>query len=116
MNVFEKIKSDAIAFDKCKFNAEILGQLAKNNPELKRLQITSCDVTGEADLSAFTNLDELHLIYTLENNDELVNLTKGLKIKKLIISGDMASSKEAKQYIGKLKSAGVKVEILGPVI
>jgi hypothetical protein len=116
MNVFDKVKSDAIAFDKCKFNVDILGQLAKNNENLKRLQITSCDVTGAIDLSIFTKLEELHLVYTLDSVEELKTMISEVKLKKLLISGDLAGSKEAKSLLGALKSKGLKVEIVGPVI
>jgi aspartate carbamoyltransferase catalytic subunit len=39
-----------------------------------------------------------------------------VKLKKLLISGDLAGSKEAKSLLGALKSKGLKVEIVGPVI
>ena len=116
MNVFDKIKSDAIAFNKCKFNVDILAQLAKNNEELKKLQITSCDVTGSIDLSIFTKLEELHLVYTLDSIEDLKTMIGEIKLKKLLISGDMAGSKEAKALLGSFKSKGMKIEIVGPVI
>jgi hypothetical protein len=58
-------------------------------------------------------IDELHLIYTLDPSD-LEKALQGVNVKKLILSGDLVS--ENKDYIKSLRSQGVKIEIVGPVI
>lgn len=111
---FENIKTDSIAFDKCKFDNTALSDMAKSNNEIKKLQIISCDANN-FDLSPFENLEELHLIYTLDSLEELSQIIETLNLSKLVISGDLVSGKEGKSYLNELKRK-MKVEIIGPVI
>lgn len=113
---FDKVKSDAIAFDKCKFNTEILNDINKSNPDIKKLQIVSCDLIGDLNFSEFKSLDELQIIYTLDTIEDLKKIVEGLKVNKLLISGDLIKNKDCKAYINSLKSRGFKIEIVGPVI
>lgn len=109
LDIFNNIKMDAIAFDKCKLSDDILNNIDSN---IKKLQIISCDNINNIDLSRF-DLDELHLVYTLNSFDN-INLDS-LKTKKLVVSGDIVD-KSAKAKISKLKQKGIKIEIVGPVI
>ena len=111
LSSFNNIKSNSIAFDKCKFDGSIL----KDIKNVNKLQIIASDVK-DLDLSSFEKLDELHLLYTLENGEELKRTLGDLKVGKLVISGDLASSKEDKLFINSLRQKGAKVEIQGPVI
>ena len=113
---FDKIKTDSIAFDKCKLDTSVLDEMNKVNPNIKKLQILSCDLTGELGFSQFENLEELHIVYTLDTIEELRDLTENLKIKKLVLSGDLIRDKEAKDQINQVRQQGIKVEIVGPVI
>jgi len=113
---FDKIKTDSIAFDKCKLDTSVLEEMNKSNPNIKKLQIVSCDLTGSLGFSQFQSLEELHIIYTLDTIEELKDLTENLKIKKLVISGDLIKNKEAKTQINQVRQRGIKVEIVGPVI
>jgi len=113
---FDKIKTDSIAFDKCKLDTSVLDEMNKANPNIKKLQILSCDLTGELGFSQFENLEELHIVYTLDTIEELKDLTENLKIKKLVLSGDLVRDKEAKAQINQVRQRGIKVEIVGPVI
>ena len=113
---FDKLKTDSIAFDKCQFNTKILDEINVINPEIKKLQIVSCDISGELNLTGFKNLEELHFIYALDDLAQLKDLTENLKVKKLVLSGDLIKDKESKLYINSLKQRGLKVEIVGPVI
>lgn len=113
---FDKIKTDSIAFDKCKLDTSVLDEMNKVNPNIKKLQILSCDLTGELGFSQFENLEELHIVYTLDTIEELRDLTENLKIKKLVLSGDLIRDKEAKAQINQVRQQGIKVEIVGPVI
>jgi hypothetical protein len=61
------------------------------------------------------NMEELHLVYTL-NDEDLIPSIRGLKMEKLVISGDLLSLSENKSYINGLKKQGVKIEIVGPVL
>ena len=113
---FDKIKTDSIAFDKCKLDTSVLDEMNKVNTNIKKLQIVSCDLTGSLGFSQFENLEELHIIYTLDTIEELKDLTENLKIKKLVLSGDLIKDKESKIQINQLRQRGIKVEIVGPVI
>jgi hypothetical protein len=88
----------------------------KVNPNIKKLQIVSCDLTGELGFSQFEKLEELHIVYTLDTIEELKDLTENLGIKKLVLSGDLIRDKEAKAQINQVRQRGIKVEIVGPVI
>jgi hypothetical protein len=112
---FDKIKSISISLDKCKFDASIIKEINDYNPDIKKLQILSCDVIGDIDFSIFKNLEVLEILYTLDSMDEFVEILKNVNIKKFIISGDLVD-KDSKKYINSLKSKGLKIEIVGPVI
>jgi len=113
---FDKIKTDSIAFDKCKLDTSVLDEMNTVNANIKKLQIVSCDLTGELGFSQFKNLEELHIVYTLDTIEELKDLTENLGIKKLVLSGDLIKDKESKAQVNQLKQRGIKVEIVGPVI
>lgn len=113
---FENLKTDSIAFDKCKFDAKLFDDMATAKPEIKKLQIVSSDVIGELQLSPFRNLEELHLVYSIDSLEDAKEALSNTKLKKLVISGDISSSKEAKSFISELRKRGTKVEIVGPVI
>jgi hypothetical protein len=111
---FENIKTDAIAFDKCKFDNSVLEDITNTNKNITKLQIISCDA-NDLNISLFENLEELHLVYTLDSLEELKTTLQNTNIKKLVLSGDLLSDKDSKMYINSLKSR-MKVEIVGPVI
>ena len=113
---FDKIKTNSIAFDKCKLDTSVLEEMNKVNPNIIKLQIVSCDLTGTLGFSQFDKLEELHIVYTLDTIEELKDLTENLKIKKLVLSGDLIKDKESKNQINQLRQRGIKVEIVGPVI
>jgi hypothetical protein len=112
--VFQNIKSNSYAFDKCKFNGNLLDQIKEYNPDLKKLQITACQIK-DLNLSKLGDIDELQLIYTLDPED-LSKALEGVNAKKLVLSGDLVSDPENKKLINSLKGKGVKVQIVGPVI
>jgi hypothetical protein len=111
---FKNLKSNTFSFDKCQFKNEILSDLNQNCPNIKSLEFINCELDGK-DISVFKNLEELHLIYTVDFN-EFKGIVEGLKLKKIVISGDLASGKENKNYINSLKSKGIKVETIGPAL
>ncbi len=115
LKAFDKIKSNAIAFDKCSFDNSVLKEIKEFNPTLEKLQLTACDITG-LDLSVMGNLSELQLVYTLERGAKLQDIMRGVNTKKLVVSGDVFSDRDNKMYINSLKSKGVKIETIGPVI
>ena len=111
---FDRIKTNSIAFDKCKLSNNVLQDINKSNPGITKLQIISCDNVGSFDFSEFKALEELQVIYTLDSANDLKTIVPE-NLKKLIISGDLVT-KEGKSIISSLKSKGVKVEIVGPVV
>jgi hypothetical protein len=113
-SVFENIKTSSYAFDKCKFNGNLLDEIKSYNPDLKKLQITACQIK-DLNLSKLGDIDELQLIYTLDPED-LSKALEGVNAKKLVLSGDLVSNPESKKFINSLKGKGVKIQIVGPVI
>lgn len=111
---FDKLKTTSFAFDKCKFNGSVIKEIADSN-QLTKLQLTACDVT-DLDLSSIKQLEELQLIYTLSRGEKLSEVIGNMTLGKLIISGDLLSDKDNKLFINSLKSRGVKVQTVGPVI
>lgn len=109
---FSRVKTDSFAFDKCKLAGKQLSELNSINPEIKKLQIDACQIK-DLDLSMFKNLEELHLIYSIEP-EELEKAVGNLQVKKLVLSSDIVS--ENKTFINSLKQKGIKIEILGPKI
>jgi hypothetical protein len=108
---FKNMKTDSVAFDKCRITDKVLEKF-KESLDLKKIQLITCDLRG-LDFSKLGDLDELHLVYTIEPS-ELAKALDGVSVKKLILSGDVVS--ENKELIKSLKSKGVKIEIVGPVI
>ena len=109
---FKNFKTTSIAFDKCKFNNSVLLGFKRSIPDIKTIQINACDIE-DLKLSQLEGIDELHLIYTLDPSD-LKKALEGVSVKKLVLSGDLVS--DNKDYIKSLRSQGVKIEIVGPVI
>lgn len=110
-----KFKTDAYAFDKCRFGEGVIEEMKASNPDMKRLSLISCDVPN-FNLKNFNRLDELELVYTLDSGDKLSEVLGGVKVGKLRISGDVLESKENKEFIQGLKKSGTKVETVGLVI
>lgn len=108
---FQNVKTDSIAFDKCKLDGETFESIS----DVKKLQLISCDLKSGLDLSKFNNLEELQLIFTLDNLEQLKETLDKVSIKKLVVSGDLFSTKESKNYLKELKSK-FKIEIVGPII
>ena len=68
------------------------------------------------DFKQFEKLEELSLVYTLDSFEQLKEVTEGLNLKKLVISGDLVTN-QSKQYLTDIvKSKGTKIEIVGPSI
>ena len=108
---FKNIKVKSLAFDKCKLNNNVLRSF-KDELGLNKIQINACTIS-DLNLSELGELEELHLIYTLDPSD-FSKAIEGLKVKSLHLSGDLVS--ENKELIKSLKSKGVKIQIVGPVI
>jgi hypothetical protein len=108
---FKNMKTNSIAFDKCKFSGTVLDVFKDS---LEKLQLISCDIPN-LNISELKNLQELHLIYTCDE-DEFIDIVSPLSIKKLVISGDLLNKKDNKLFINKLKGMGIKIEIVGPVL
>jgi hypothetical protein len=111
MTSFSKVQTESWAFEKCKFTNKQLVELSQIN-KIKKIQFVACQIKN-IDLSMFNELEELQLVYTIDS-EELEKAIGSLKVKKLVLSGDLVESN--KKYINSLKSKGVKVEIVGPVI
>lgn len=112
---FENLGTDFIAFDKCRFDNSIIEELLITKPDIRAIQIISSEITGKLDFTKFEKLQELHLVYTLDSIDEISAL-ENTNIKKLVLSGDLITSKESKLFINNLRKGGIKVDIVGPVI
>jgi len=109
-----KFKCKSFAFDKCEFTNSDLMKVISNNPEMDKLQLTSC-VVDDLKLDGI-NVDELHLVYTTSSSVSIPEILGSAKFKKLVISGDLLSDKSNKEYINNLKRSGIKVETVGLVI
>ncbi len=108
---FNNMKSDSIAFDKCKITNDSVKEFCTNK-SIKRLQLTSCDI-NDLDLSGL-NVDELQLLYTVDNS--LKSALGDAKFNKLVVSGDLMANKENKEFLNELKRKGIKIETTGLVI
>ena len=108
---FNNLKSDSIAFDKCKITNDSVREFCVGK-QIKRLQLTSCDI-DDLDLSGL-NVDELQLLYTVDNS--LQSALGDAKFNKLVVSGDLMENKENKEFLNGLKRSGVKIETTGLVI
>ena len=108
---FNNLKSDSIAFDKCKITNDSVREFCTGK-QIKRLQLTSCDI-DDLDLSGLS-IDELQLLYTIDNSIE--SALGDAKFKKLVVSGDLMSNKENKGFLEALKRKGIEVKTTGLVI
>jgi hypothetical protein len=109
---FKNLKTESIAFDKCSMSNSVLLEFSKQIEGIKNLQINACTI-NDMNLSQLGDLDELHLIYTIDPQD-LSKALEGVSVKNLVLSGDVVS--ENKEFIKTLKSKGIKIQIVGPVI
>jgi len=111
---FSKIETKSLAFDKCKLSGKTLVEYKKSSQNFEKLQIISC-LVSDLKLSELGEMEEIHLIYSIDPS-ELVETLQGVNCKKLVLSGDLLSERENKEFINSLKKQGVKVEITGLVI
>jgi len=111
---FKRIITESIAFEKCKINSQAIDDLMKFNDVLKKIQFTACEIK-DIDLSKFKHLKEIQFIYSLDT-DQLQQTLKGANFDKLVISSDLLSDNENKEFIKELKKQKKIVEIIGPVI
>lgn len=114
LSIFDKLKSEKWAFEKCKIKSQTFDAFAKAHDEIKSLQFVSCDISN-FNFSALTKLEELELIflYNFEFADlqqllNTINLKRGFK---LTVTSDLVNSKTEKEYINSLKGRGVVVKI-----
>ena len=108
---FNNLKSDSIAFDKCKITNDSVREFCTGK-QIKRLQLTSCDI-DDLDLSGL-NIDELQLLYTVD--DSIQSALGDAKFNKLVVSGDLMANKENKEFLNGLKRSGIKIETTGLVL
>jgi len=111
---FKKIVSDSFAFEKCLISEKCIKDLQKINKNIKKLQFTACEL-DKVEINKFQNLEELHLIYSIDP-EELEKFIEGVNFNKLIISGDLVSDSKNKELIQNLKKQNKIVEVRGPVI
>jgi hypothetical protein len=108
---FNNLKSDSIAFDKCKITNDSVRDFCAGK-QIKRLQLTSCDI-DDLDLSGL-NVDEIQLLYTID--DSIQSALGDAKFNKLVVSGDLMANKENKEFLNGLKRNGIKIETTGLVL
>ena len=108
---FNNLKSDSIAFDKCKITNDSVREFCAGK-QIKRLQLTSRDI-DDLDLSGMS-IDELQLLYTVDNS--LQSALGDAKFNKLVVSGDLMANKENKEFLNGLKRSGIKIETTGLVL
>ena len=106
------LETVSYAFDKCKLSQSVLEEI-KLKGNIEKIQFVSCDL-GKIDLSIFDELEELQLVYSIE--EDLNDVIKDLRFKKLVISGDLMSNKDNKNYVSELRRKGIKVEVIGLTI
>lgn len=114
LDVF-KFKTESYSFDKCRFLSGVVKEIRSVNGNIQKLSFISCDIP-DLELSSFHNLEEVELIYTLEDGQKLVDVLGNLKLRKLRVSGDVLSIQENKKFIQDLRRSGTKVETVGLVI
>ena len=109
---FKRIKTSGVSFDNCKVASKVFDDMDR---DVKIIRLTSIDI-DLPDFKQFEKLEELSLVYTLDSFEQLKEVTEGLNLKKLVISGDLVTN-QSKQYLTDIvKSKGTKIEIVGPSI
>ena len=107
---FERIKTSGVSFENSKLSKDVFDQIDK---DVKFIRMVSLDNNGLPNLNQFDKLEEVHLIYTLDSFEELKTVINDIRLKKLVISGDLVT-RESKQYLTALRSKGTKIEVVGP--
>lgn len=109
MPKMDKFDCKSFAFDKCIFTNADLANVVAANPEMEKLQLTSCDIE-DLNLSGLS-INELQLIYT--TTQPLAEVLGDVKVKKLVISGDLLINKENEELVNRLRRSGIVVNIVG---
>ena len=112
---FKNILTKSIAFDKCKFDGSVVDTIQDVRSQLEKLQFISCDINNEINLKKFRKLRELEFIFSLDSIDQIM---KGLPagLEKLTLSTDLLQTPTDKEKLSKLKSTGLKIQLVGPKI
>ena len=109
MPKMDKFDCKSFAFDKCIFTNADLVNVVTANPEMEKLQLTSCEVE-DLNLSGLS-INELQLIYT--TTQPLAEVLGDVKVKKLVISGDLLINKENEELVNSLRRSGLSVQVVG---
>lgn len=122
LDKFNKIKTDLLGFDKCYINNSIISSY---DNKIKKLKLTNCEF-DEIDFTGQEQIEELSLIFTIDGEkfqdliNNLLNVQKSesgkIALKKIILSSDLLTIPSNKSFLNKIKSYGVKIEIIGPKI
>ena len=97
--------------DQIQINPEML----KNISDLKKLRFSNCDIV-DLDIKSLNKLEELQLIYSLDEGSKISDIVGDLNLKELVISTDVLNNPENKKFINGLKSKKVIIKTLGPKI
>lgn len=112
---FSKIKiNNNLSFDNCFISEDVIKYLNVYN--VKSLEFISSKLES---LPKDLNVEKMSLLYTLDNINELEEILKtNQNLKEVIISGDLATSKDEKNILNKIKSnfKQVKIKLSGLVI
>jgi hypothetical protein len=115
LDIFNQLNTHKIGFDKCELKTGDIGVGKLEN--IKSVRLLSCDLDiNKLNFDEFKNLNELELIYTMDNIDEVIEIVDKLdNLKKLTISTDLIQDKESKEKLKELrKKVNIKTE--GPKI
>jgi hypothetical protein len=115
LNYFENLKVKYLRFEKCRLNTKCLREYNNIN-DIKTLSLIGCKVDGDFNVKIFNNLNELKLLYTMEKIEDVYNLIKDTKIKKIIISSDLVKNKKSRSILDEIKKIAKNVKIEGPSI
>jgi hypothetical protein len=115
LNYFENLKVKYLGFEKCRLNTKCLREYDNVN-DIKTLSLVGCKVDGDFNTKIFNNLNELKLLYTMEKIEDVYNLIKDTKIKKLIISSDLIRNKKSRPILDEIKKIVKNIKIEGPSI
>lgn len=106
------VSPERVIFEKCILDTGVLSECVVLLG-VKSIHLESCDLS-KTDISELrgVELDELGLIYTMDDPSDLRGLIQGINFHKLVLSGDIMNETN-KVLIKELRDNGKKVEIVG---
>lgn len=111
LDQFKKLLTKAVSFHQCSLSHGVLDDLYELSPDIKKLSFVSTEIKDTKDIEKFEGIEELEIVYSIddeENLRDLIDFNKFKNLKILTVSGDLYNNQDNKDFLNSLE----RIEVL----